>query len=344
MTYNQDEQKDNSIKTTLIAKTECLIRGGKMKYLVSGPVNVDKIYPLIQGKYGAPKTEIGGGGIYAASAIKLWDERCMPVVYVGADYAKYYAPWLRRNGFDTEGFVAAFDQTVQTQLYYQEDGRYTIGWQQGDLGTGRAAANIQLLQPYLNRDIKGVHLVTHGNAVFFEQVNQYRQAYNFQVGWEINNTQEFYVDAPLLIETVAQKYVDYFSLSYGELRGYFPDTRDITDALQRCASWGCPVYLRNGTHGAFLICNQECWKFPMMDDFGTIDPTGCGNTSTASVFWARCEGRSPEASGLIGAITAGLNASYYGLIPHLTNELRERCNQLLTEKLLDGTARRVKLR
>ena len=85
----------------------------------------------------------------------------------------------------------------------------------------------------------------------------------------------------------------------------------------------------------------EC--FHQLDDFGTVDPTGCGNVSTAAVFWALCENRPLEEAGLIGGISAALNASHYGLIPRITPALRQQCSEMLREKCGQEIARRVKL-
>lgn len=314
-----------------------------MKYLVTGPVNVDRIFPLENGEYQTPHVEIGGGGIYALSGIKLWTDDCMPVAYAGTDYPAYYSKWFSDNSILPDGMTAIFDETVATRLYYQPDGRYTIEWAPGDLGTGRNTANIQLLEPFLQPAVHGIHLVAHGNAVFFSQLDRYRKSCGIRVGYEINNENEFYVNAPEFIETVTSRYLDFFSLSYGEMKEYFPDTRDVRDALERCMSWGCPVYLRAGTEGGYMIADGTCCHIPMVSAFGNTDPTGCGNTSTAAVFWALSEGYSPKRAGIIGAVTASLNAGYNGLIERITPSLRNRCMELVMEMENQNFVREVKL-
>lgn len=303
-----------------------------MKYLVAGPVNIDRIFPLKNGEYQTPHVEIGGGGMYALSGIKLWTDDCMPAAYVGTDYTAYYSKWFSENSILQDGMTVIFDQTVNTQLYYEPDGRYRIEWAPGDLGTGRATVNIQLLEPFLQQMVHGIHIVAHGNIVFFEQLDKYRKRFNIRVGYEINNQNEFYVNAPEFIETVTENYVDFFSLSYGELREYYPDTRDMKDALSRCMSWKCPVYLRAGTDGGYMIESGSCWHIPMIDVFGNVDSTGCGNTSTAAVFWALSEGYSARRAGIAGAVTAALNAAHNGLIDRITPALRCRCMELMMEK------------
>ena len=313
-----------------------------MRYLVSGPVNIDRIYPLINGSYSQSYNEVlGGGGVYALSALKLWTDNCIPVDYVGTDFFEKYSSWFVENGIILDGMSAVFDETVKTLLYYQEDGRYIIKWKQGDLGTGRGTVNMQLLKPFLHEGIKGIHLVAHGNIALFSQLNEYRDRLGIKIGYEINNTNEFYVNAQGFIEEVTKKYVDFFSVSFGEMCGFFRDVSTIREAIKKCASFGCPIYLRAGIEGGYLINNGICWHIPMTSDFGSKDATGCGNTSTAAVFWALSEGYSEPMAGVIGSVTAGLNASHLGLIDRITGSLREECMALAEKKFEGGFAERV---
>ncbi len=299
-----------------------------MEYLTTGLVNIDHITPYDREQ--EPFSKLGGGAMYALSALKIWTESAFVVVFAGRDFEDYFGDWMRNNNCSFEGINCVLDETTRAYLAYQENGTYIPILSSKWFSGARMMPNMQLIAPYLNASLKGVHVLSHGEAAFFEQLDRYRKQYGFKVGFEIGSPFDS-PNVPELIKEVTDRYIDYFSLSLVEAREYFPDIRDEKDALEMCSSLRCPVYFRMGKNGAYYIENGKSSYFPMVDLFSTVDPTGCGNVSTAAAFWAFCEGKSPKEIGAIAAVSASLNAAYDGLIPKVEPWMREKCIEYVKE-------------
>lgn len=302
------------------------------KYMTTGIVVVDQIIPYDKAE--KPFSRLGGGAMYALSAFKLWTPDVFLVAYAGKDFEEYFGTWMRENDCSSEGICRVLDCGPKSCLKYQENGIYVPVLSSKWLSGARVMPNMQLLEPHLDGNLKGVHVVAHSDGVFFEQLNKYRKKYGFKVGFEIGNPLDT-PEIPELIKEVTDKYVDYFSLSLVEAQAYFPDIRDKKDGIEMCLSLKCPVYFRMGKEGAYLTKDGESYGFPMADEFPTADATGCGNVSTAAAFWALCEGKSPLEAGAIAAVTASLNASYMGLIPRIEPWMKEKCLKYVEAVLTD---------
>lgn len=284
------------------------------RYLVTGLVNIDNIYT--PNKQRKASLRLGGGALFALSAFRLWSANPLLVSYVGTDFDEFFGDWMKRNGCSTEGVLRVVDKTPRSHLEYQENGTYVPRIRKSWFSGARMTPNIQLLEPHLSGQLAGVHVVSHSDAVLFEQLDAYRRKYGFRVGFEIGNS----FDDPHVSEMISEvtdHYVDFFSLSLTEAKEYISGIRDERDGIEWCSSLRCPVYFRLGEDGAYVIKDGEAIRFPMIGDFNTVDPTGCGNVSTAAAFWAFCENKTIEEIGTIAGISAALNASYSGVIPNI---------------------------
>ncbi len=299
------------------------------RYIVSGSNNVDRIIPFEDPT--KISHAIGGGVNYALTAMSLFGEDILSVSYAGLDFDRYYGDWFRDNGFSSEGIVRAFEKTYRVDLVYQENGTYvTAGTVREGSVYGRNTPNMDLLRPWLEGpELRGLHLLCHGNAVFFEQLQQYRHK-GIKIGYEMEVAKKTYVDMTAFAEEVV-KLVDYFSVSITEAAEIWPGVRDERDALEIFAPMGCDVFFRMGRKGAYMVSGGYAYYSPMVDEFGSIDPTGCGNSSTAAAFLSLCEGEGPMRAAQVGAVAASLAAGCHGLVPKLTPELRRRCKELADE-------------
>ena len=57
------------------------------------------------------------------------------------------------------------------------------------------------------------------------------------------------------------------------------------------------------------------------------DPTGCGNSSTATAMYAFCEGYAPYEIAVMANVTAAYNLRQYGLIPEFSDEIRAQARE-----------------
>ena len=65
-----------------------------------------------------------------------------------------------------------------------------------------------------------------------------------------------------------------------------------------------------------------------------VDPTGCGNISTAAAMWAFFEGYDPLRICIWAAICAGYNALQYGPYPRMDAETRAEAQKLMEELVI----------
>ncbi len=59
-----------------------------------------------------------------------------------------------------------------------------------------------------------------------------------------------------------------------------------------------------------------------------MDPTGCGNSSTAAAMWAWIKTENPVMTGILANIVGGYNVSYKGVIDEFTPEMRRHAFEL----------------
>lgn len=299
------------------------------KYIVSGCAIVDRVLP--REKDGPVRLSLGGGAVYALSGIRLWNDACQLACYSGKDFASYFGPWLSKNGFSTEGVIPRFEKTNVCDLYYKDDGTHAMGAGNPDYAHPPGdTPDFALFCPYLEGDVKNlaIHLVAGYLGDLFEKLASYRNS-GLLVGYEIDPEDPSFPHIAEDISRICQNYVDYFSISFAELKVIFPEMTEISKAIEYCQSLQCPVFLRAGEEGAYMIQDGAVFYCPMITSFGNTDPTGCGNTSTAAAFLAFCEGMPPQKAAIMGGVTAALNAGYKGLIPQISTELQKRCASMV---------------
>lgn len=295
-------------------------------YIVAGSMVVDRIIP-----YGAEEKScrrLGGGAAYALFGTKLWTDDCMVTAYSGKDFRSYYGRWMEENGFSDEGIIKKFPRTNSGDVRYDAYGLYTCTDNEPEYFNFGDMPDEALLTPLLSKNTKGVHLLTLGDTDNLSRLGALRRQYGFMLGIEMEPVCRGKPAAEAVSE-ITREDVDFFSLNYSEVRQLFPQVRDEQDAIELMCSFSCPVFFRMGQRGACMIIEHRPFFSPMVDDFGTVDATGCGNSSTAAAFWAFCEGWEAQEISYVGAITASLNASKMGLPEKYEPWMREKCRQMV---------------
>ncbi|WP_418718072.1 carbohydrate kinase family protein [Candidatus Allofournierella merdipullorum] len=295
------------------------------QYMVCGQVVVDRVMP--HGKQAQPEIRLGGGVMYAVAGLKIWTDACGAAAYTGRDFPEYYGNWLSENGIAADGFIPRFEHTNRADLFYLPNGTHAMGPGDPNYMNGGDLPDWQLVEPFLRGPgEKALHLIGADLTELLKQL-QAERAKGLLVGYEMD-PDESIPDMPEYIRQVTDHWVDFFSLSCEEVKGIVPGVRDLEDALEYMCALNCPSFFRAGTQGAYMIAGHKAHYSPMIDVFGSKDPTGCGNSSTAAAFYAMCEGHSPRYASMIGAVTASLNASCVGLVPRIDLQTRQRCLRL----------------
>lgn len=295
------------------------------RYLVCGQVVVDRVMP--HGTQTEPEIRLGGGVMYALAGMKIWTDACAGAAYTGRDFQEYYGQWLARNGLGADWFIPRFEHTNRADLFYLPNGTHTMGPGDPNYQNGGDLPDWELVGPFLCQPgEKALHLIGPDQTELLERLQSERRK-GLLVGYEMDPDPTM-PDMLQYIRQVTDHWVDLFSLSCEEVKSIVPGVRDPKDALEFMCALRCPSFFRVGTHGAYMIKDHEAFYSPMIDVFGSVDPTGCGNSSTAAAFYAMCEGRTPRFASMAGAVTASLNASCSGLIARIDQQTRRRCDRL----------------
>ena len=299
------------------------------KFMASGYVIIDDI-EYADGK--TIKNRLGGGAVFAMSGMKLWTDDVLSVNYVGEDFVDYFGGWFGKNNIPLEGNRVRAKYTIHYRLVYAENGTYVSvpTKENPEAYTEKLRAlmdpDMELLQPYL-ADCAGLDVLFSADEHLFREMDLYRQRYGFKVMWEYS---DFRAASYNKIETLFRclRYVDMFSINGFESQELF----GISDEMQLVSffkKFPVPVFFRVGEKGSYYIQDGKALFFPIIRAEGKADPTGCGNTSTSAVLWAYASGHSMKDIGLIGTITATINAQHMGLIGDYTPQLRQQAHDML---------------
>ncbi len=302
------------------------------RYITAGSVIIDGI--ILYGEDEVSGIRIGGGGIYASSGIRIFEDGVAFAGYSGQDFEQYYGGWARSSGIDCSGVVKKFPHTRLVDLVYNQEGTFSTRDHFPEYRIPLAdMVDAALLRPLVDGSTRGVHILARPVPENLAEIYSLAREKGVRLGTELEvlGLAGRSDNRELLFELC--RYLDFFSINLYEAKLMFPGLRDSKDALELLLEFQKPCFFRMGTDGAYLLADGRAYYSPMLDDFGTKDPTGCGNSSTAAAFWALNEGYGPLEASFIGAITASLNASYEGLITEYGPAVRQRCLELAKQQL-----------
>lgn len=137
-----------------------------------------------------------------------------------------------------------------------------------------------------------------------------------------------------ILERIAQ--VDAFSMNLDEARGFFrtEDGAAILAGLQAC---GKPCFLRLGEKGAGFVTPEGSVFAPSVGTADSVDPTGCGNCSTAAAMIGLAEGLSLEKTAAMANLAAAYCAKQNGPWPMVDAQTRQAAGAALERYLKETT-------
>ena len=300
------------------------------KFITAGSANVDHIIPY--SKETKPGIRLGGGAVFSAEGLRLWDDSVALAVYTGKDFDSFYGEWLRNNDIDYSGVVAMTEHTRQVDIIYNKEGTFDTEDHFPDEYSDYAdKIDRKLLEPCVGGETVGIHILGTTFPDIIGDISKMcrERSIKFGVEFEVFNLFGKSGNHELMKELAG--FADYFSINYYEAERLFPGVRDYQDAIEELMSYGVPCFFRVGTDGAYFLYESKTYFSPLINRFGNVDATGCGNSSTSTTFWAMCQGFDPITCSYIGAVTGSLNAGSEGLVKELTPELRQRCFNILKE-------------
>ena len=153
--------------------------------------------------------------------------------------------------------------------------------------------------------------------------------------WEINGDDLRDPAGKEAIEArIAQ--VDAFSLNFDEACGFF-GTSDPDAILTGLRAYGKPCFFRLGEAGAGLVTADGAVFASAIGLSDSVDPTGCGNCSTAASLIGLAEGYPAERTVLMANLAASYCARQTPPCPKADDAFRAQMEQKL-EELLGSTA------
>ena len=300
------------------------------RFITAGSANVDHIIPYAQETKSGIR--LGGGAVFSAEGLRLWDDSVALAVYTGRDFDKWYGEWLRANDIDYSGVVAMTEHTRQVDIIYNKEGTFDTEDHYPDEYSNYAdKIDRKLLEPLVGSETVGVHILGTTFPDIIGDISKMCREKNVKFGVEFEVFNRFGKSGNHELMKELASYTDYFSINYYEAERLYPGIRDYQDAIEELSSYNVPCFFRVGTDGAYYIYDSKVYYSPLISRFGNVDATGCGNSSTSATFWAMCTGHDPITSSYIGAVTGSLNAGSEGLISKLTPEIRSECISIVKE-------------
>lgn len=293
-----------------------------MDYLIGSSVSTDEVH-LPDGTI-IPEIP-GGAGIYALAGIRLWSDSVIIASGVGPDYLSRHQWWYTDNRLTTEGLVLRGNATPTTVITYYENGERVDEPNVGLAEFRRMDPTLEDLRRCCGASTKGVYVFRDWNPAFFEGLFELKRKLRFQLMWEISEDAAIPENREEIERALPQ--IDVFSLNQKEaaqLYGGPEPVRAVKKLARACGGW---VYLRRGKAGASLFANGHGVSCPSVEDAEAVDVTGAGNSSSAAVLYAYCEGVPAALAAAMGAVSAAHIIAQYGPPKIYTPTMRTEAEQ-----------------
>ncbi|MBR2671622.1 MAG: carbohydrate kinase family protein [Oscillospiraceae bacterium] len=306
------------------------------KYLSCGNIMSDRII----GEDGSESQfHLGGPAMFGLEGIAFWEKDAAMCCNGGDDWGNGYGEWLDLNGYPRDFVTVIPGETTRCYIRHLPNGKYQWGVYQGIENVAKYNLNWKNVYNAVSRDTKGIYLFHASDSDVFDHMDEIRSKGDFRIMWEIGrHPTEGIEDFDKAINLVEGFSCNKFESS--EAFGLDAEDDDGNIAALR----GLPVefvFYRVGKKGSYGITKDEVWFCPSVDHAGkSVDPSGCGNCSTAAAMHAWVEGRTVPEIIAEANISAGFNAAVYGVWPHITDADRIRAEELREQAL--RTAVRVR--
>lgn len=303
-----------------------------MKYAAVGTVITNKILYTD----GSTVDKIMGGVAYGLEGLRLWEDDVTMITNVGLDFDKYYGDWMKNNNMSYLGVRTTTEYTPYTCVEYHPDGtwhEYSINPNEyyGSYTFGFTKVREDDLTDDICKGLKGMNIELGLDHTFANEVYAKSKKYGFKTMWEIATASCKLENLPKVKEMV--KLVDCFSINGPETCDLFGVSTE-EECIQKLKELDVPFILfRVGEKGLYSIADGKHYFVPCKRwDGETVDPTGCGNSSTATALWAYAEGYDPLMVGIMSNLTAHYNVRQFGPVLDMSKELRAQMMQQAKEQ------------
>ncbi len=274
---------------------------------------------------------MGGHGLYAHEGISLGTDNCIFVASVGKDFDEYYGKWFDDNHMSKEGLKFNLERCNYNEVVYAEDGQfieYSIyGPEEEEKNRALSYMTCDDIEPFLE-GTKGIYSMFLFDK---ERFCQQREKYGFKYMWEYTPSVLKESGKDAVMDYIA--ITDIYSLNRPESYALFGVDNEEA-AIAEIQNLGKPCYYRVGSKGAYMVNGKDVAFVPIVHVVSRdleIDPTGCGNSSTAGALWAFAEGFDTLMTCIWGNVVAGFNSMQYGPKLVINNEVRKQARKKAEE-------------
>lgn len=272
-----------------------------------------------------------GGSIFALEGLRVWTDNCLYVANAGPDFSEYYGKWMSDNALSTDGVALRLPYTHYNIVKYFPDHQYYEYSIYGDSyfedHMKQSLVTPAQVLAALN-ETKGIYLsINIANPEWDEGIPAI-QATGCKIMWELPPTVKNPSSHKRIMEII--NLVDIYSLNLPESKHLFGvDSED--QVIEKILAIGKPCFYRVGSKGSYMIMNGQVAFAPSIDIGEPVDPTGCGNCSTASALYCWREGYDPLMICVMSNIAAAYNIMQYGPYPKFTKEVTAQAHALAKE-------------
>ena len=310
-----------------------------MKYIVAAMTIVNDLHYAD----GRVIDNVIGGGVYCLGGVKPFYNDVCYVTVSGPDFKQYYGDFFAGNSLSTAGVLRRLPKTHHNIVDYEPDGRWREYSVYGESYYQDTFEATQItgtdMARFCGPDTLGIYTESGLEEVFWSDASllkMRRAAPNAKIMWELpyNNVMQPALRARFY-ENV--KKCDMYSVNEPEGRIIFGEgSRDgVVGAIVRL---GVPCFFRCGEDGAAMIAGGRAVFGPSYGLGTSVDPTGCGNCSTAAAMAAFAEGLPLEDVVARANVAAWYNARQLGPYPVFTPEKQREAHLRATEYTAVQTA------
>lgn len=305
-----------------------------MDYIVAGYNMLTDIYYAD----GSTLENSPGGSFYSASGVRFWRDRVAYVGTAGPDFDTWYGPWFQANGIDRR-VKKRLPHTLKYTLEYRPDGIWAERCLYGDdyevMAKDVGRITPEMLGECVDTDTKGIYIEASLSAKIADNFPAVKALIPHGcLMWEVNGDD---LRDPAMKEAILARIaqVDAFSMNLDEARGFF-QTEEDSLILAGLRALGKPCFLRLGEKGAGFVTPDQTVFAPSIGTADSVDPTGCGNCSTAVATVGLAEGLSLERTSAMANLAAAYCAKQNGPWPLVDAATRQAADEAL-ERYMEET-------
>lgn len=298
-----------------------------MKYIIVGPTIVNDIVF----EDGSKSKGHIGGSIFCLAGVKLWEDSCLYLSNVGEDFPQYYGKWMDANHCTYEGLQYILPHTQYTELVYDKEGLHSemsvYGSEEEALVEKLDYITASQIAQYCKEDTKGIYIEASEVNPFWKELDTIRQKSGAKIMWEIPTSAAMTAGRHEKVLACIKK-TDMYSINLPEAKSLF-SVNSEAEAVRIIQNLHVPCFFRVGKKGSYMIAGGEAEFADSVLAGEIVDPTGCGNCSTAAAMYAWCEGCGLRDTARMANIAAAYNLLQYGPYPLLDEKVREEAVKLL---------------